>query len=147
MAAQSIEKLSALPHEKLARLVIYERPLIFDRPHRHKSHRGPRDSLANCRRIGRIVFLPADVGLHIGRRHQSGIMAKFDQLARPTVGRTTGFQSDEAMGRKAAKERQDLLATQGFGDDHAPVVIDRVDLEYVLCQQRLRTKDQLQFCP
>ncbi len=87
-----------------------------------------------CRRIGRIVFLPADVGLHIGRRHQSGIMAKFDQLARPIVGRTTGFQSNEAMGRKAAKECQDLLATQGFGDDHAPVVIDRMDLEYVLCQ-------------
>lgn len=101
MATQSVKKLGALSHEKLAQLMMNERGLIFDRPHRHKPHRRPSDCFANCRRISRIVFLTPDVGLHIGRRHQAGVMAEFDQFARLIMGRTTGFQLDNAPCRKA----------------------------------------------
>jgi hypothetical protein len=61
----------------------------------YKPHVGPGDCLANGLRVSRIVLLPLDVGLHIGRRDQPHGVTQCLQLARPVVRRGAGFDTDQ----------------------------------------------------
>jgi hypothetical protein len=65
VAAEPIEKLRALRDQHLARLVPHQRRLVLTRAHANKSHRRSGHSLADRRRIRGVVFLPANIGLHI----------------------------------------------------------------------------------
>jgi hypothetical protein len=74
-----------LTDEEMARPVEHEAALLLDRLGRHEPHVGSRDRLANRLRVRGVVLLPLDVGLHIGRRHQSHCMPQRLQFARPMV--------------------------------------------------------------
>src|SRR6266850_1069157 len=51
----------------------------------YEPHVRPGDRLANAFCVSRIVLLPLDVGLHIGRRHQPHGVTQCLELARPIV--------------------------------------------------------------
>ena len=50
------------------------------------------------RRVRRVVLLPANIRLHISRRHHPRLMAEPDQLARPMMRRPARFKPDKARG-------------------------------------------------
>ena len=57
--------------------------------------------------VGGVVLLPLDVGLHIGRRHQSHRMPQRLQLAGPMVRRRTSLNPDQAW-RQLLEKCQDV---------------------------------------
>src|ERR1700722_4770831 len=83
-AAQRVEQLGALRHQKLAHFVVHQNSLIADRPYRHEPHRRSTDRFTNRRRVSRIVLLPANGriqavvatrSLSAGRRNRSSASA------------------------------------------------------------------------
>lgn len=59
-------------------------------------------------------------------------MAKRNQLARPMMRRRAGFQPHKAR-RNFPKESEDLSAPQPLAHYYAACLIDRMNLENVLC--------------
>src|SRR6266403_1586522 len=93
-----------------------------------KAHVGPGDCLANGLRVSRIVLLPLDVGLHIGRWDQPHGVTQCLELARPVVRRGAGFDTDQTA-RQLLEERQDVAALQLAANDHLAASVDAVNLE------------------
>src|ERR1019366_4416456 len=54
-----------------------------------------RNSLVVWLGVGRVILLPVDIGLHVGRRHQPHGVTKCLELARPMVRRGAGFVTDQ----------------------------------------------------
>src|ERR1700730_206372 len=79
-------------------------------------------------------------------------MAKLDQLARPMMGRTAGFHTDETLGQ-LREEGQYVLAPERLGDDHAPRSVNAMNLKNMLGQieadgrDRRRIGDRLSHGP
>ena len=71
MAAQRIDALSALAHQKIARPEQHAPSLLFLRLHSHKAHGRPRRRLADRLRVGRVVLSPLDLRFDVDRRDQS----------------------------------------------------------------------------
>src|SRR5262245_59967317 len=76
IGADRINDGSLLTNEEMARPVEHQTALLLDRLGRHELHVGSRDRLANRLRVSGLVLLSLDVGLHIGRRHQSNRMSQ-----------------------------------------------------------------------
>ena len=55
-----------LADQKLAGAVAHQLRLIVDRSHRHETHVRTPQGLADRRRVGGVVLVAADEGLHIG---------------------------------------------------------------------------------
>ncbi len=89
--------------------------------------------LADSFRIGRIIFLPFDIRLHIGRRDKPHIMAKRANLAGPEVRRRTGLQSNQA-GSKITQEIQNGRPAKLPTKDDPALRIHTVKLEHRLGQ-------------
>jgi hypothetical protein len=53
-------------------------------------------ALVTVLRIGRIVLVPFDIGLHVGWWHQAHGMAKRLELARPMVRRGASLDANQA---------------------------------------------------
>ena len=72
-------------------------------------------------------------------------MAKRLQLTTPVMGRRTGFDTDQAR-LQTAEELQHLRPTDTLADNHRPVLVDAVNLQYRLgnietdCRNRLHGK-------
>jgi hypothetical protein len=132
VAAQAVQQLRPLSNQHLPRLVPHQRRLVLQRAHADKSHRRPRHRLANRRSIRSVVLTPANIGLHISRRHHPGVMTKIDQLARPMMGRPAGLKPDQAGGQRSEKLQQ-LVAPDCLGDHNAPRRVNAVNLKDVLC--------------
>jgi len=62
----------------------------------HEPHVGSGDRLANSLSVSGIVLLTLNVGLYIGRWHQSHGMAKCLKFARPVMRRGTGLYANHA---------------------------------------------------
>ena len=77
------------------------------------------------------MLVALDVRLHVLRGHQSHLMPKRAQLARPVVGRRTRFQPDHAA-RKSAEECQHLVASQPAAQNRRTFRIDAVNLKNML---------------
>src|ERR1700746_3764792 len=71
---------SLLADEEMPRTMQHQTTLLLDRLGWHKPHVGSRYRFANRLRVRGVVLLPFDVGLHIGRRHQSHRMPQHLQL-------------------------------------------------------------------
>ena len=69
----------------MARAVEHQAALLLGSLGHNKSHVGPGDRLANGLGVSGIILLPFDVGLHVGRWHQSHRVAKCLELTRPMV--------------------------------------------------------------
>jgi hypothetical protein len=70
VSAQGIDQHRALPNQQAARPMQHQHRLLLDVLDWHEPHGGPRYGFADCFRIGGIVLVTLDVGLHVGRRHQ-----------------------------------------------------------------------------
>jgi hypothetical protein len=70
-----------------------------------------------------VVLVSLDVGLHVGRRHQSDLMAQHDQLARPMMRRRAGLRADEAR-VLTTKELDNFRASQPSLDDDLSSSVD-----------------------
>ena len=119
VAAQAVQQLRSLRDQHLPRLVTHHRRLVLERAHADKPHRRPRHRLADRRRVRRVVLLPTNIGLYIGRRHHARIMAKLDQLARPVMRRPGGLKPHQATWQRSEKLQQ-LVAPDRFGDHDMP---------------------------
>jgi len=51
----------------------------------HETHIRPRDRFADGLCISRISLAALDIGLHVGRRHQTRVVSEFDQFPRPVM--------------------------------------------------------------
>ena len=56
--------------------------LVVNRTHRHEPLARANRRLANRRRVGRVILVPADIRLHMRRRDQSDLEAEPDQHCR-----------------------------------------------------------------
>ena len=133
VAAQAVQQLRSLRDQHLPRLVTHQRRLVRKRAHTDKPHRRPRHRLTDRRRVCRVVLLPANIGLHISRRHHSRVMAKLDQLARPMMRRPRSLEPHPTR-RQRSEKLQQLVAPDRFGDHDTPQSINAVDLKDVLGQ-------------
>src|SRR6266403_5804541 len=115
-------------HSWMAGAMEHQATLLFGGLGWYKAHVGPGDCLANGLRVSRIVLLPLDVGLHIGRWDQPHGVTQCLELARPVVRRGAGFDTDQT-GRQLLEERQDVAALQLAANDHLAASGDAVNLE------------------
>src|SRR6202162_2817208 len=95
MGPDRIDHRGLLTDEQMARPVQHQAALLLGGLGRYKPHVGPGDCLANGLCVSRIVLLPLDVGLHIGRRHQPHGVTQCLELPRPMVRRAAGFDTDQ----------------------------------------------------
>src|SRR5258706_13812364 len=128
MGPNCIDHRGLLTDEQMAGAVEHQAALLLGGLGRYKPHVGPGDCLANGLCVSRIVLLPLDVGLHIGRRDQPHGVTQCLQLARPVVRRGAGFDTDQT-GRQLLEERQDVAALQLAANDHLAASVDAVNLE------------------
>src|SRR5712664_84478 len=105
--------------------------LLLSRLNPHETHGRAPHRLTDCLRVGGIVLIALDVGLHILRWHQTDLVAQLRQLARPMVRRGTGLHADQA-GRQSFEERYNLAAAKLLSDDDLLGRVNAVNLEHVL---------------
>jgi hypothetical protein len=89
----------------MSRAVEHQATLLLWRLGWHKPHIRSADRLADRFCVSRIVLLPFDVGLHVGRRHQPHRVTERLQLARPMVRRSASLDTDQTW-RQILKECQ-----------------------------------------
>src|SRR5262245_46235476 len=111
--------------------MLHQPALLRGRLHLHKSHRRPANRLADRLRIGRIVLVALDIGLHVLRWHQPNLMAEPRQLTGPVVRRGARFHANQAW-RQPGEELDHLAAAKRLPDDHLLARINAVNLEHVL---------------
>src|SRR6478736_5198437 len=105
--------------------------LLLGRLNPYKTHGRASHRLTDCLRVGGIVLIALDVGLHILRRHQADLVAQLRQLTRPIVRRGTGLHADDAR-RQSFEERHNLAAAKLLSDDDLLGPVNAVNLEHVL---------------
>src|SRR5262249_16248940 len=107
--------------------------LLVSRLDRYKAHRRAPNRLADRFRIGGVVLVALDVCLHVLRRHQSHLVAKRAQLARPVVRRRARLQANQT-GRQSTEERQNLRTPKLLAHNRPSLCIDPVHLKNMLRQ-------------
>src|SRR5450759_5166480 len=95
MGPDCIDHCSLLTDEQMARAVEHQAALLLGSLGWHEPHVGPGDCLADGLCVSRVILLPFDIGLHVGRRHQPHGVTKCLELARPMVRRGAGFDTDQ----------------------------------------------------
>ena len=110
VGTKCVDQLRPLADQEIPRPVQHQRALLLDALDRHKTHRWPRDGLADRRRIGRVVLAALHVGFDIGRRHEPRVMPELLELARPLVRRCARFHANEAR-RQIGKELKNFRST------------------------------------
>src|SRR3954451_13370197 len=123
-----VDDSSLLANEEMAYAMKHQTALLLVRLGRHEPHVGPCDRLANSLRVGAVVLLPLNVGLHIGRRHQSHRMPQRLQLARPIMRGRASLDPHEAR-RQLPKEGQHETALELTAYDHLAGCIDPMHLK------------------
>jgi len=120
-----------LAHQQIACAMHHQLALLFGRLNPYKTHGRASHRLTDCLRVGGIVLIALDVGLHILRWHQAHLMAQLRQLARPMVRRGTGLHADQAW-RQSLEERRNLAAAKLLSDDDLLGRVNAVNLKHVL---------------
>ncbi len=133
MAAQRIDRLGALVHQKIARPEQHAPSLLFLRLHSHKSHGRARRRLADRLRVRRIVLLPLHIRFDVDRRDQSHRMAEPADLPAPMVRATARLHRHRAAWLRSHKVQQ-LRPAQLLTERNRPVRPRTVHLKAVLRQ-------------
>src|SRR5450631_3883149 len=131
MGTKCVDQLSPLADQEIPRSVQHQRALLLDALNRHKTHRWPRDGLADRCRIGRIVLAALHIGFDIGWRHQPRVVSELLELAGPLVCRCARFHANEARWQ-IGKELKNLCSTNALADHHRAIRIDAVNLKHRL---------------
>jgi len=119
--------------QKFADAEDHRRPLRLFALHGHEAHRRPLRRFTDRLGIGRIVLLPLDEGLDVGRRDEPHVMAQLADLAAPVVRAAAGFHRNDAA-RHLAKERQHLIPPQLLAQHRLARLVSLVDLKHILRQ-------------
>src|SRR5207344_2951193 len=82
-------------------------------------------------RIGGIVLLSLDVGLHVGRWHQANGVAECLKLPRPMMGGGARFDPDQTR-RKLLEEREHVTTLKLTAKHNLPIRIDAMNLKHRL---------------
>src|SRR5262249_30919957 len=126
-----VDQLSPLTDQEVPRPVQHQHALLLDVLDRHKSHRWPRDGLADRRRIGRIVLAALHIGFDIGWRHEPRVMSQLFELACPLMRRCARFHANAAR-RQIGKELKNSRSTNALADHHRAICINTVNLKQIL---------------
>src|SRR5262244_941458 len=74
MGPDRVDERGLLTNKQMARAVEHQAALLLGRLGWHEPHVGPGNRLTDGLGVSRIVLLPFDVWLHVGRRHQPNDM-------------------------------------------------------------------------
>src|SRR6516165_200680 len=118
----------SLTNQKLPAAVQHQARLLLCRLRRHKSHRRPRDRLADCGCVVGIIFAALNVGLHVARRHQPHRVAERLKPAAPIMCGRTRLNADEA-GRQGREELQQLCSADALADHHRATRVHAMNLK------------------
>src|SRR5215468_6972258 len=128
MPADRVRQHRSLTNQKLPAAMQHQARLLLFRLRRNKSHRGPRDRLADCGSVVGIVFAALQIGFHVARRQQPHGMAERPKLAAPIMCGRTRLNAHEA-GRQRREELQQLRAANALADHHRATGVHAVDLK------------------
>ena len=142
VSSDRINHRGLLADEQMACAMKHQAALLLGRLGRHEPHVGSGDRFANRLCVSHVILLPFDVGLHVGRRHQSHRMTECLELARPMVRRGASLDANQAW-RQLLKERQDVATLQLAADDHLARGINAVDLKDRLGDVETDCRDRL----
>ena len=145
MCAKGIDKLRSLTDEEVSRPEKHGAGLLGFSLWNDEPHRRPGRCFNDRFCIGRIILLPFDKGLNIGRRDQANIMAKFADLTRPVMRGGAGLHRDDAFGQ-FRKEGDDLAARQFPAQDHTSIASGGMNLKHPLCKVQANDANFLHGC-
>src|SRR5258708_19736282 len=131
MRPQCIDQLGALAHQQIACSMQHQLALLLGRLNPYETHGWAPHRLTDCLRVGGIVLIALDVGLHILRWHQTDLVAQLRQLTRPMMRRGTGLHADEAR-RQSFEESYNLAAPKFLPDDDLLACVNPVTLNPLL---------------
>src|SRR6516162_3112934 len=129
--AKSVDALGALTHQEIAGSEYNAVRLLLFGLDRNEAHAWPLRRFTDGLCIGRIVLLPLDERLDVGRRDQPHMMAQLSDLTRPIVRTGTSFHRDDAPGLRC-EETEKLRASDALAKQHMPGGIRSMYLENVL---------------
>jgi hypothetical protein len=132
-AADHVHQLGALLDQEVPCPMDRQRSLLLTRLDRDVAHRRTRYRLADRLGVARVGLPTLDVSLHIGRWHQTYLMTKLAELARPIVARTAGLDAHQTWS-KPLKKPQHLHPAQRLAHNNFTNAVDGVDLINVLGQ-------------
>src|SRR5882724_12368238 len=128
MPADRVRQHRSLTNQKLPAAMQHQARLLLLRLRRHKSHRRPRDRLADCGSVVGIVLAALNVGLHVARRHQPHRVAECLKPAAPIMCGRTCLNADEA-GRQRREELQQLRSADALPDHYRATGVHAVNLK------------------
>src|SRR6266403_1384737 len=128
MPADRVRQHRSLTNQKLPAAMQHQARLLLFRLRRNKSHRGPRDRLADCGSVVGIVFAALNVGLYVARRHQPHRVAEPLKSAAPVMCARTCLNADEAGGQRR-EELQQLRSANAFADHYRAPGVHSVNLK------------------
>jgi len=128
MPADRIRQHRSLTNQKAAAAMQHQARLLLLRLRRHKSHRRPRDRLADCGSVVGIVLAALNVGLHVARRHQPHRVPECLKPAAPIMCGRTCLNADEA-GRQRREELQQLRSADALPDHYRATGVHAVNLK------------------
>ena len=109
MPSKAVDELRALSHQHVPSAEHDCQRLLLLALHRHKPHRRTLRRLADRLRVSRIVLLPLDEGLDVGRSNQPHLVAELLQLSSPVMGAGASFHRHHAY-RLGAEKREHLVS-------------------------------------
>ena len=141
MPTQRVQKLCALTDEQFARAVAHQLRLIIDRSHRDKTLAGSPDGFADRCRVGRGVFVAADIRLHMSWRDQSDLETQLYESSSPMMRGRASLHSNKTARERAEKVEQ-RSASYRPRDDYSAAHVDCMNLEDVLRQIKANAGDR-----
>ena len=145
MRTDRVHDLRHLPDQQVARPVLQQDGLMCLGLDRHEAHRRSCDRFADRGGIGSICLLAPNIRLHIVGRHQADVVPERDQLPRPGMRTSTGFDPDKAH-RQFGEEPDNLCPAQLPLQHHQAIGIDPVKLEHVLRNIEADRSDRVRLC-
>src|SRR5580704_7864575 len=133
MPAQRVDVHRALLDHQIPRLVEHQRGLLICALDRHEAHLRPRHSLADRRRVGRVVLAALHIGHGVGRRDQDDFMSHRRELASPVVRRAASLHAYPT--RRDALEKLPEFPSREFpAHCRSSFLLDPMNLKKVLRQ-------------
>src|SRR5271166_4216979 len=142
MAAQGIERRRALPGHEFARSMAHQFRLVLNRAHGNEALGWPPRRLADRRRVGCVVLVAPDIGLHVRRRDEPpGARASGPALPRGGVGdfnrrslraRAAGQAVTVSFGAKLPAGLRVVREDEGLPqlpDDRAIIIMSRTAIQ------------------
>jgi len=119
----------------------HQRRLVLHRAHGNEALARTSCRLANRRRVGCVVLVAPNIGLHVRRRDEPHRKAEFQQLPPPVMCRGAGLHRYDTP-RKRVKKLQKRSAIDRAGNHDRARHVDRVNAEDPLGQIKPHARDR-----